>query len=233
MDGYYLNMLTGQMGLTGLNMPGVRNQMFGDSGLLQSTGALSAYAGFANAIRRASQSAQKFQEGEDVVMGFPPVLSTHYEVDAGKPAGDMTLEEYKRYICNKISDLPVSASARMNCHGTLILKEEAFVSMQKDPAYEKQVLQMLSEGFQVQYPFYAPNIGYQVIGGSAEECYGEALPMGSSSSGRSGQEKSWWERRHEKAEAYLDTGRAESLAERLEANRVSRLQARLADRRSV
>lgn len=184
------------------------------------------YVNFASALQKAAGKKQTFREGEDVVMGFPPVSSTKYEVDESKDVSEKTLDEYKRYLCNKISDLPVSDSARLNTHGVLILKEEAFVSMQKDPAYEKKIMNMLRKGFQTQYPFYSPNIGYQVIGGSEKECYGEGVPMKSSSAGVYGRERSWWNRRHDNLQNNLDAGRRESLARRLERNRADRLQER-------
>ena len=142
----------------------------------------------------------------------------------------MTLDEYKRYICNKISDLPVSSSTRINCHGMLILKEDAFVNMQKDPNYEKQILNMLGQGFQTQYPFYAPNFGYQVIGGTAKECYGEGVPINSGSRSVSVSSESWWQKRHERTENYIRIGQRGSLASRLESNRQSRIQERAAQR---
>lgn len=140
-----------------------------------------------------------FPEGKDVVMGFPPAYYTNYDVDSSKSTEEMTLDEYKQHICNVVSSLPVSASVRTNCSGTLILKEEAFVNMKNDPEYEKTIINMLREGFTVQYPFYAPNVGYQVIGGTAEACYGECIPVNSSFGATiiAGDGESWWKKRHE------------------------------------
>lgn len=56
-----------------------------------------------------------FPEGKDVVMGFPPAYYTNYDVDSSKSKDEMTLDEYKQYICNVVSSLPVSASVRTNC----------------------------------------------------------------------------------------------------------------------
>lgn len=185
------------------------------------------YMSFASALQKAAGRKQTFREGEDVVMGFPPAGPANYEPDESKDVSEMTLDEYKRYICNKISRLPVSDSARLNTHGVLVLKEEAFVSMQKDPAYEEKILNMLQKGFQTQYSFYSPNIGYQVIGGSEQECYGEGVPIRSSSAGLYAWKRSRWDRRHEGLQEDPETGRRESLAERLEKNRAGRLQERI------
>ena len=146
-----------------------------------------------------------FPERKDVVMGFPPAYYTNYDVDSSKSREQMTLDEYKQYICNVVSSLPVSASVRTNCSGALIFKEEAFENMKNDPEYEKTIVNMLREGSTVQYPFYAPNVGYQVIGGTAEACYGESIPVNSSSGASiiTGNDKSWWQKRHEEKEVLI------------------------------
>lgn len=118
-----------------------------------------------------------FPEGKDVVMAHPPIARTNYSVDMDKSREEMTLDEYKQYICNRVSSLPVSDSMRACSSGVLIFKEEAFESMKNNPAYENQVMDMLREGFSTELPSYGVNVGYQVIGKSAEECYGAAIPV--------------------------------------------------------
>jgi len=242
-SGLYQMGLSGLAAGSGLNRAGLFGTAVGDMP--------SVYTSFENALRKMTESAQAFRDGEDVVMGHPPSYPTNYHVDASKAPEDMSLDEYKRYICNKISSMPVSSSMRMNCHGMLVLKEEAFANMQKDPAYEKKILNMLRTGFQTEFPFYAPSFGIQVIGGSEAECYGEGVPVSSGTTQFFGKEKSWWEKRHERIEDYLrgsgmesvadhlGEGRRESfadrlgederesLAERLEKNRTSRIQERM------
>ena len=44
------------------------------------------------------------------------------------------------------------------------------------------------------------NVCYEVIGASPEECYGYAGPTGGSGSNFASNEKSWWEKRHERME---------------------------------
>ena len=118
-----------------------------------------------------------FPEGKDVVMAHPPIYRTKYSVDMNKPVEEMTLDEYKQYICNRVSGLPVSDSMKACSSGVLIFKEEAFESMKENPSYEKEVIQMLREGFSTELPGYAANVGYQVIGKSGDECYGAAIPV--------------------------------------------------------
>lgn len=189
------------------------------------------YAKFTSALQKAVGERQMLCESGDVVMSFPPRNSSNYKVDESKSTKDMSPKEYRRYICNKISALPVSDSCRMNNNGMLILKEEAFTNMQKDPAYEKEVLNMLEKSFQSQYPFYSSNLKLQVIGGSTRECYGTGLPVlnGSSKSAEtqdSGLQKARRIQEREQVYTQMSIGRGGSLAERLASNRAARLQQR-------
>lgn len=191
------------------------------------------YAKFTGALQKALGERQTIGGNGDVVMSFPPRNTTDYKAEVYKDTKDMSSEEYRRYICNKISGLPVSASCRMNCNGMLVLKEEAFANMQKDPSYEKEVLNMLEKSFQATYPFYSSNLGLQVIGGSAKECYGTGLPaFGSSSKSASAEtkgsslQKARKVQEREQAYTQMNIGRGGSLAERLAANRAARLQQR-------
>lgn len=154
----------------------------GKSGIGKADGGTKAAEGNAVSFRECMENAiQKetavFPEGEDVVMAHPPMYRTNYSVDMNKSKEEMTLDEYKQYICNTVSSLPVSDSMKACSSGVLIFKEEAFESMKNNPEYEKEVIGMLREGFSTQLPGYAPNVGYQVIGKTSEECYGAAIPV--------------------------------------------------------
>lgn len=192
------------------------------------------YAKFTDALQKTLGERQTFREGQDVVLGFPPGSGVDHKADESKSTADMSLEEYKKYICGKISALPVSASCRANCSGMLVLKEEAFVNMQKDPAYEKEVLSGLQKEFQAQYSCYTPKFGFRVIGGSAGECYGEGMKAKSSSaaSSASGAQKSRREEWQEQtgSRMQIQMARGGSLADRLASNRTTRLQERMAQR---
>lgn len=110
-------------------------------------------------------------------MACPPLYRTNYQVDMNKPREEMSLDEYKQYICNTISSLSVSDSKRMCGNGVLIFKEEALESMKNDPAYEQEVIRMLGENFSKQLSDYEPYVEYQVIGKTKEECYGASIPL--------------------------------------------------------
>lgn len=89
---------------------------------------------------------------------------------------DMTLEEYKNYIHDKISELPFCADA-MNDSYSIDISDDGFRAMQKDPEYEKWVLNEMKTVFETPYPSWARAIRknrYCVIhfGATKEESYG-------------------------------------------------------------
>lgn len=228
LSGSYLWGLSGSGGILGGYPAGLLS-----GGMTASAQIAPVYAKFTDALQKTLSQRHTFREGGDVVMSFPPKAAGG-RVDESRDTADMSQEEYKKYICGKISALPVSNSCRTNCSGVLVLKEEAFVNMQKDPAYEKEVLSKLQEDFQAQYSCYAPKFGFRVIGGSAGECYGEGMTAKGSStaSDTSGAQKSRREERQEQIDLQIQArlGRQGSLADRLASNRAARFQERAAQR---
>lgn len=88
---------------------------------------------------------------------------------------DMTLEEYKQYISDKISSFPFCADA-MNDSYSINISDEGFRAMQNDPEYEKWVLDDLRTAFSTPMPGWTRKIGgtkYQVVhyGATKEECH--------------------------------------------------------------
>lgn len=127
---------------------------------------------FSNYMQNAlAQIGTTFTTGDDVVMGYPPASATSYQVEEDKTTAEMTLDEYKKYICNEVSGLPVSTSMRLYGSGTLIFKEEALQSMKDNPKYEEQVLAMLKEEFAQEISQYSSIVKCRVIGSSEAECY--------------------------------------------------------------
>lgn len=193
------------------------------------------YAKFADALQKTLGERQSYGQGGDVVLSFPPKSTDDCKADKNRCTADMSSEEYKKYICSKISSLPVSCSCRANCSGVLVLKKEALVNMQKDPAYEKEVLSGLEREFQAQYSCYAPKFGYRIIGGSAGECFGAGMTA-VGAAGSSGVGKSRREEQREQTGSRIQTQQVQlprggSLADRLVSNRASRLQERMTQRR--
>lgn len=87
---------------------------------------------------------------------------------------DMTLEEYKKYIHDKISEFPMHSDL-MGDYFSIHISDEGFKAMKDDPEYEKWVLNELKTVFATPYPSWARAIrGSRFctinIGASKEAC---------------------------------------------------------------
>ena len=71
-------------------------------------------------------------------------ISSTTEVSNIISTKDMTLDEYKEYIYNKISDIPIHPS-KMCDSRSFSISEAGFEAMQNDPEYEKWVMDKISE----------------------------------------------------------------------------------------
>ena len=151
----------------------------------------------------------------DMVIPYPPNYSnfTYDSSISNKSKEEMTMDEYKQWVMNEMSQMPVSAWVRSTfSSGATVIKEEAFERMKNDPEYENYVLNRVRSAYSVSsLSAGSNNVSYDVIGASPEECYGYAGPVGNSSSNISGNEKSWWEKRHEKMEELLEEQEKEAL----------------------
>jgi len=116
------------------------------------------------------------------------------------------MDEYKQWFMNEMSKMPVSARYQSTCvGGALTITEEAFEKMKGDPEWEKTVMNMVRKMYSTNGIMGSKMIGYQVIGASPEQCYGEGIPVGNSNSSLSASnEKSWWEKRHKRIEELLE-----------------------------
>lgn len=91
---------------------------------------------------------------------------------------DMTLEEYKSYINDKIARIPFHYSHR-RIKEYLTISEEGYLAMKNDPEYEAWVLRHIKENrsvdmsFMTSNPSYISGVNYEYIGASREECHGE------------------------------------------------------------
>ena len=87
--------------------------------------------------------------------------------------------------------------------------------MKTDPEWENTVLGMVREMYSVNGIMGSKMIGFQVIGASPEECYGEGIPVDSNSGlGSTDNKKSWWQKRHEETEEILKEQSAKALQKR-------------------
>ena len=122
----------------------------------------------------------------DMVIPYPPNYSnfTYDSSISNKSKEEMTMDEYKQWVMNEMSQMPVSAWVRSTfSSGATVIKEEAFERMKNDPEYENYVLNRVRSAYSVSsLSAGSNNVSYDVIGASPEECYGYAGPVGNSSS---------------------------------------------------
>ena len=177
---------------------------------------------FADEVKKAeeSQSTQTKSNSSawagDMVVPQPPNYSgfTYDSSISNKSKEEMTMDEYKQWFMNQMSGMPVSSWVRSSfSSGALVIKEEAFERMKSDPEYEEYVLNRVRSYYSASsgWSIGSNNVSYEVIGASPEECYGYAGPAGGSSSNIAGNEKSWWEKRHERMEELLEEQEKEAL----------------------
>ena len=144
----------------------------------------------------------------DMVIPQPPKYDgyTFDNTISNKSKEAMTLDEYKQWFMNEIAQMPVSSWVKSSfSSGALVIKEEAFERMKNDSEYEQYVLNRVRSYYSASgLPIGSNNVSYEVIGASPEECYGYAGPAGNSASINSGNDESWWERRHKKLEEILN-----------------------------
>lgn len=145
----------------------------------------------------------------DMVVSQPPDYSS-FSFDnsvLSKSKEDMTLEEYKQWVMNELSQLPVSGWVQSSfSSGALVIKEEAFENMKNDPEFEEYVLNRVRSLYSANgLPIGSNNVCYEVIGGSPEECYGYAGPVGGGNANIFDKDESWWKERHEEFEELLET----------------------------
>jgi len=152
----------------------------------------------------------------DMVISQPPNYSdfTYDSSISNKTKKEMTMDEYKQWVMNEMSQMPMSGWYRSTCvGGSLVITDEAFERMKSDPEWESTVLNMVRKMYSTNGIMGSKMIGFQVIGASPEECYGEGIPVdnGSGLSGTSNDGDSWWQKRHEKIEELLEEQKKEAL----------------------
>lgn len=134
---------------------------------------------------------------------------------------DMSMEQYKEYIHDKISRIPVHPSQAMDTV-SIHISEAGFEAMKNDSEYEKWVLDRLKQDFAFQDPWSSICGGHYVIhsfGAAKEEYRGESwYPEYQNGKGKKLYEEksknSFWERRADmkKQLAYQMQRRQQSLS---------------------
>lgn len=176
---------------------------------------------FADEVQKAEESRSTQTKSNssawagDMVVPQPPTYRgfTYDSSISNKSKEEMTMDEYKQWFMNEMSKMPVSAWYSSTCvGGALTITEECFERMKNDPEWENTVLGMVRNMYSSSGLMGSKMIGYQVIGASPEQCYGEGIPVNNSNSSLSASnEKSWWEKRHERMEELLEEQEKEAL----------------------
>lgn len=89
----------------------------------------------------------------DVTIAYPPRTNNalNNSVVSQKSKDEMSLDEYKQWVMNQISQFPVSGWVRSTFSlGAIVIKEEAFERMKNDPEYENYVLNRVRSAYSVQ-----------------------------------------------------------------------------------
>lgn len=162
------------------------------------------------------------------VMGFKDVVASldgSCEVNA-LSTKDMTLSEYKQYIYDKISQLPMHPSQSLRSV-SIHISDEGFEAMQKDPEYEKWVLDVIKYDFSYYDPWSdvcGGSFAVHHFGASKEDYHGEGWYTGfRNGRGRAIYEKeaeeSFWDKRKKRHKKYMklqeEAAKKEKIMERV------------------
>ena len=116
----------------------------------------------------------------DVTIDYPPRINNavNNSVVSEKSKDEMSLDEYKQWVMNQISQFPVSGWVRSTfSSGSIVIKEEAFERMKNDPEYENYVLNRVRSAYSVQgLPVGSNNVSFDVIDRERCSLYQSSLP---------------------------------------------------------
>lgn len=115
---------------------------------------------------------------------------------------DMTMEEYKKYIRNAISQIPLHPSQSGWVY-SIEITDECYEAMKNDPEYEKYVLDAVRANFSFNDPWRSKSWTILHFGATKEECYGQGFSMGSNLKPEE-KVKTFWELRQERKEKYKE-----------------------------
>lgn len=171
------------------------------------------YQNYINQLKR--QTAIRAQAGTKTGESFLDTVNkyagkiTISEVDRTEQIStkDMTMEEYKEYISDRLSRIPMHPSQMQNSVA-IHISDAGFEAMKNDPEYEEWVMEWLGKDFAFHDPWSGICGGHYVvhyIGAAKEEYRGEGwYPAYQNGSGESlfnqKAKGSFWERRLKRQE---------------------------------
>ena len=108
---------------------------------------------------------------------------------------DMTMEEYKQYIHDKISQIPINPT-QSGYNWNIEIADEGFEAMKNNPEYETYVLDCIRTNFSGTDAFRTSNYSILYFGATKAESYGIGWCTDNSEIEES--DDSFWERRAER-----------------------------------
>lgn len=117
------------------------NMLRAAQGTMGSPGNMGAGKSFLQAVQDAANEQMKTEQGADAAAGV-----RNYST------ADMTMDEYKQYIYDKIIKMPVDYSQIQDAV-SITISEEGFKAMKADPEYEKWVLDTIRRDLSAYYPW--------------------------------------------------------------------------------
>lgn len=115
---------------------------------------------------------------------------------AQKMTEKMTMEEYKQYIHDKISRIPLNPS-QSGWQWNIEITEAGFEAMKNDPEYEARVLKAIRANFSFTDHYHSTNYSVLHFGAADEESYGQSFGGGSPFMEK---EEGFWDRRAKRRE---------------------------------
>lgn len=133
-----------------------------------------------------------------LICGCSNAECSQAEILAVRTREEMTLEEYKKYIYDKIASIPMHPSQSKNSVSVYIT-DAGFEAMKNDPEYEAWVLDTLRRDFSCNDPWGAMGSGkyvFHTFGATREEYRGHSFAKEDPNAARRRKkEESFWEKR--------------------------------------
>ncbi len=123
-------------------------------------------------------------------------LSDAGDTGAQRMVQDMTMEEYRHFVYDRIALLPLALS-QSGWNWYVDISDAGLEAMKNDPAYEAYVMGTVKQYFSAPDPFCSRSFGILHFGASREESYGHSFVYDSPAD-QGKEEESYWERRMER-----------------------------------
>lgn len=155
-----------------------------------------AYNNFSRTHKMLSQTGNNKEFSRDLVEKYEKMkeMAEICETSEASVKG-MSMEEYKQYIHDKISQIPLDPS-QSGWIWNIQITEEGFEAMKNDPEYEAYVLDAIRANFSFFDAWHSKNWSVLHFGATKEESYGQSYL--SASAFELKPEETFWERRQEK-----------------------------------